>query len=172
MELNVLLHRKTWSGMYPSRFSIHPEPEINVITVTDLDSICGDVVELEVDPDKGAGSWDNDNPAKLQFAPDAQSLSVSALLIQPMLMPGISYPIIFISPVQQVFVVGYDTVGIYFFEQPDDANAGLKKILSTSQFFQPKCQLSHCRDWYLDLMVTEVVFLKMRMIPKTHGNWA
>ena len=111
-------------GNVPIEVFHTPRPEINVITVTDQDSICGDFVELEVDPDKGAGFWDNDNPAKLQFTPDAQSLSVSALVdtIQPGAWDQLPYQIFFASTAG--VCVGYDTVGIYFFEQPDDADAG------------------------------------------------
>ena len=112
------------SGNVPIEVFYTPEPKISVITTTTEDSICGDVVELSVDPDKGNGTWNNDNSVKLRFDPDVQALSVSASLdtSDPDAWDQLPYLIYFSSTAG--VCSGYDTVGIYFFEQPDDADAG------------------------------------------------
>ena len=114
-------------GIVPIEVYLTPDPTVSIednLVVGDT-AICNNEILLSVDPDGGTGRWESNHPDEMTYNPASESLLVWARLDpeDSIAWTKIPYQIWFTSNIG--VCQGRDTVSIYLYEQPEDANAGL-----------------------------------------------
>jgi hypothetical protein len=101
-----------------------PVPRISIAGVeATLDSICGNSIDLEVDPDQGEGFWSNDPDMYMEYLPDPTAAHVTASIPETQEAWAVeNYTVTFYS--QAGDCSGTDTIHLLFYEQPEEAHAG------------------------------------------------
>ncbi len=115
------------SGSVPVNVFLKPEPEIMVDNVArDSFKVCGTDVTMNVDADHGAVSWTFE-PAGMSVTPDPHTADLYYLSIPDVHGLYGKYFLTFRSDAGDCF--GMDSIDIHFFEQPEDAYAGVDTMV-------------------------------------------
>ncbi len=112
------------TGNIPIEVFNKPNPKITVFgTDMELDSICGNSIELVVDPDHGTGYWSHEPELYLSYDPDPTATQVIAAIPQSKEAWEVEkYMVQFYSEAGDCN--GTDQIELHFFEQPEPAFAG------------------------------------------------